>query len=451
MFGQHRRAGFIDVMAMSSSTGASPDLWTVKARLHVPWPTRPAVRFGLAVLLTGVGAGAGGAVLTLILHLVQHFAFGYTENTFLIGVERASGARRILVLVGAGVIAGAGWWALRRNVAPVPRVHDALADGGVRLPLLPVTLDALLQIIVVALGASLGREGAPRQLGAALGARIAEQAGLRADQRRLLLACGAGAGLAAVYNVPLGGALFTLEVLLLSITVRSLLCAVATSVIATVVAWTVLPNRPTYRVLPASLSASIVVWSLLAAPLLAFAGLGFLRLTTWAARHRPRGWRLPVSTLVVFSSLGLVAVAYPQLLGNGKGPAQLAFDGTLSWATIGALVILKPLATAACLRSGAVGGRLTPAVATGALLGAGTGKAWLLIWPGAHLGAFAIVAAAAFVSVTLSAPLTAIALIFEFTHAGFVLLLPTVLAVGVATATIRGVESRLKQREAQAA
>jgi H+/Cl- antiporter ClcA len=405
-----------------------------------------AVRFGLAVAFTGVGAGVGGAALTLLLHLVQHFAFGYTENTFLIGVERASDTRRILVMTGAGFVAGAGWWTLRRYAARVPRVHDALRDETVRMPLLPVALDAALQIVVVALGASLGREGAPRQMGAALGAWIAEHTGLHADQRRILLACGAGGGLAAVYNVPLGGALFTLEVLLVSLRFRAIVCAFATSVIATAVAWTVLPNRPTYTVLPASLSGTIVVWSVLAAPLLAVAGLGFMRLTTWAARHRPPGWRLPVSTVVVFSLLGVLSVAYPQLLGNGKGPAQIAFDGRLSWATLVALVLLKPLVTAACLRSGAVGGRLTPAVATGALLGAGMGKAWLLLWPGARVGHFAIVAAAAFVAVTLKAPVTALVLVFEFTHAGFALLLPMVLAVGIATVVARGLEPHPKDK-----
>lgn len=404
-------------------------------------------RFAVAVVLTGVGAGLGGAALTLLLHLVQHFAFGYTENTFLIGVERASGQRRVLVMIGAGLVAGGGWWALRRYLTPVPRVHAAIEDDTVRLPLLPVTLDAALQIVVVALGASLGREGAPRQFGAAVGARIAERAGLRPDQRRLLLACGAGAGLAAVYNVPVGGGLFTLEVLLASTRIRAVICAFATSVIATAVAWTVLPNRPTYNVLPASLSATIVVWALVAAPLLTVAGMGFVRLTTWAASHRPRGWRMPVAALVVFTLLGLLSVEYPQLLGNGKGPAQIAFDGRLSWATLIALVLLKPVVTAACLRSGAVGGRLTPAVATGGLLGAGTGKAWLLLWPGAPVGHFAVIGAAAFVAVTLSAPITAVVLVFEFTHAGFALLLPMVIAVGVATAITRRFEHRKRKAE----
>ena len=103
---------------------------------------------------------------------------------------------------------------------PIPRIPDALGSRKVRLPVIWVTLDAALQIIVVALGASLGREGAPRQFGAAVGAWLSERTGVSFQQRKLLLACGAGAGLAAVYNVPIGGALFTLEVLLSSIALR---------------------------------------------------------------------------------------------------------------------------------------------------------------------------------------------------------------------------------------
>jgi H+/Cl- antiporter ClcA len=343
----------------------------------------------------------------------------------------------------AGLVAGGGWYALRRYASPIPRIPDALGSRSVRLPFFSVTLDSALQIIVVALGASLGREGAPRQLGAAVGAWLSERSAVSLRQRKILLACGAGAGLAAVYNVPVGGALFTLEVLLVTISWDAVLSAAVASGIATVIAWTVLPNRPTYNVLPVSTTGTVLVWSLLAAPLLGAAGLGFVRLTRWAGQHRPTGWRLLLSTFVVFTAIGLLAIPYPQLLGNGKGPAQVAFDGTLPWSTLVALLLLKPLATTACLRSGATGGRLTPAVATGALFGALTGKAWLLLWPGSRIEEFAIVAAAGFLAVTMSAPLTAIALILEFTHIGAGLLVPILIAVIVSTVTARAAEKSL--------
>ncbi len=399
-------------------------------------PSKPASRFAIAAVLTGVAAGVGGAALTLILHLVQHFAFGYTEETFLIGVERASGSRRVLSMAVAGLVAGLGWYALRRGRPPVPRIPDAVKDGRVKLPIPQLTIDAVLQVVVVGLGASLGREGAPRQFGAAAGAWISERLGTTAQQRRTLLACGAGAGLAAVYNVPLGGALFTVEILLLTVSLETVTLALVTSAIATGVAWVVLPNRPTYEVIPASVSGTLVVWAILAGPVIGIAALGFNWLTEFAAAHRARGWRMPIATTVLFTAVGVMSIAYPALLGNGKGPAQLAFDGRLPFGTLAALLLLKPLATALCLGSGATGGRLTPAVATGALLGALTGKAWLLLWPGSRLEDFAIVSAAAFLAVTLKAPLTAIVLLLEFTHAGTGILVPMLLAVTAATLTV---------------
>jgi len=94
------------------------------------------------------------------------------------------------------------------------------------------------------MGASIGREAAPKLLGGASGSMLAGWGGLSAQQRQLLVACGGGAGLAAVYNVPLAGALFTAEILLGSITLPVMLSAIACSAIATATAWVYLPNRP---------------------------------------------------------------------------------------------------------------------------------------------------------------------------------------------------------------
>src|SRR6202035_6095518 len=87
------------------------------------------------------------------------------------------------------------------------------------------------------------------------------------EQRRLLVACGAGAGMAAVYNVPLGGALFALEVLLGTITLPLVLPALATSLIATAMAWIVVPIAPTYFLPTYGVSASLVVWAAIVGPL----------------------------------------------------------------------------------------------------------------------------------------------------------------------------------------
>jgi H+/Cl- antiporter ClcA len=390
----------------------------------------------LVVLGTGVGAGLVGIGLTLLLHAVQHAAFGYTEDTFLYGVTRATPARRVLVLALDGAVAGFGWWLLRRT-ARVYTVNEAISAQPQRLPVITTTVDSVLQVVVVALGASLGREGAPRQLAAALGGWLADRCRLDPDQRRIVIAAGAGAGLAAVYNVPLSGCLFAAEVLLGSLSLRVVVPAAVASAVAVAVSWLVLPDQPTYLVRPFPLTPGLLVWSVLIGPIVGVAGWAFSWLMRRARAHMPRSWRLPVATIVVFTALGALAIPYPELLGNGKGPTQLALTGSLGLAGALVLTLLKPLVTAACLRSGATGGLLTPSLATGALFGAAAGAAWSLLWPGTPLGAFALVGAAAMLAVTQRAPLCAMALVLEFTHTGLVLLAPMLVAVAAAVAVAR--------------
>jgi H+/Cl- antiporter ClcA len=398
----------------------------------------------IATVATGVAAGVSGAAITLLLHLVQHLAFGYTENTFLIGVERASPLRRILATSIGGALAGTGWWLHRRRIrAADVSVTHALRDVEPRLPVGHTTLDAVLQVLAVGVGGSLGREGAPRQVGAAVSAWLGERVGVTVAQRRVLLACGAGAGLAAVYNVPFGGAAFTLETLLASAALADVTPAVVTALIATVVAWPVLSNVPTYTVPHGHLHTPLLVWSVLLGPVAGVCGVLFVRLMNAARRHAVTGWRIPIAVTIVFGVLGAAAAAYPELLGNGKGQAQVALAGTIALSLSAALVVLKPLATAACLRAGAIGGLLTPALATGAALGACTGRLWTMLWPGATVAEYAVVAAAALLAVTQRAPVTGIVLTLEFVGGDLALVVPMVLAVSLGTATAWYLDRRM--------
>ena len=153
------------------------------------------IEFGRLVAVTvlvGIGAGVGGALVTLLLHLLQHLAFGYTEESFLTGVEHASSLRRVVMMTVGGLTVGVGWWVLRKYFTVVP-VTDGLRNPDPRVPFFTTIADALLQVIAVALGGSIGREGAPRQVGAVIGVWIAAYSGLTVQQQRRLLACGAGA------------------------------------------------------------------------------------------------------------------------------------------------------------------------------------------------------------------------------------------------------------------
>ncbi|OXI29944.1 chloride channel protein [Burkholderia sp. AU16741] len=415
----------------------------------------PFARMAVVTVLTGLGAGLGGMLLALLLHAIQHLAYGYSlahvigPESFLTGVTAAEPLRRLAVLVGCGIVAGGGWWALYRYGRPLVSIRRAVRAADPRMPFVSTTVHALLQIVTVALGSPLGREVAPREIGSLLAGRFAHAARLTPDDCRLMVACGAGAGLAAVYNVPLGGAIFVLEVLLGTFELRALIVAVVTSAIAAVVAWIGLGNEHQYTVPAFVLSTPLVAWSIVCGPLFGFAAYGFVRLTSRARANAPKDWRLPVFALLNFAVIGVLAMGFPQLLGNGKGPASLGFDGTLTIGFAATLLVLKVLIEAGSLRVGAEGGLLTPGLANGALLGVVLGGLWSAVWPGASLGGCALIGATAFLAASMQMPITAVVLMLEFTRANHDSLVPMLLAVAGSLVAYR-LAQKLAERRATA-
>ena len=195
-------------------------------------------RFWVMVVLTGIAAGLLGALMMLILFNVQYAAFGYHAGSLQQGVAQASAARRVASLLIAGAFGGVAWFLLRRYTQGEPsEIDEAVWNGDGQLSLRRCLGTSVISEVVIGMGASIGREAAPKLLGGASGSVLAGWGGLSAQQRRLLVACGGGAGLAAVYNVPLAGALFTAEILIGSISLPVVLPAVACSAIATATAW----------------------------------------------------------------------------------------------------------------------------------------------------------------------------------------------------------------------
>jgi H+/Cl- antiporter ClcA len=139
----------------------------------------------------------------------------------------------------------------------------------------------------------MGRESAPKQAGAVFANLFADIGKLSDEQRSLLVACGAGASMAAAYGVPLGGALFSLEVMRGKLALRFVLPALLASLIATGVSWIFLPNAPSYTIPSFPPTASGMVWAIVAAPFFAFASILYIRLVRWADRGKPRGWSQP--------------------------------------------------------------------------------------------------------------------------------------------------------------
>ena len=331
--------------------------------------SRRDVEFLCAVVIVGLLAGVAGLSTTLLLRFLEHLTYHYTFGSLLQGVTGSSPLRRALGPMVGGALAGLGWWILRSR-ADVPSLSAAIASPE-RIPLLPFGIDAALQVLVVGSGASLGREVAPRQFAAALGdLGIGWLKRLSPRDREILLGCAAGAGLGAVYAVPLGGALFALRIMLRTWQLRAVGAALITSSLAVSVASVLTHNQSILTWPNLHFSYRLIGYALVLGPLTFAVGRVFNR--TMAAAHRAalrRSWLLIPAIACAGLLTGVCSHWWPHLPGNGRSILSAALAGGMTLATAAAVLVLKPLLTAVFLRAGATGGMITPALATGAAAG----------------------------------------------------------------------------------
>jgi CIC family chloride channel protein len=408
-----------------------------------PYPTR----FWMMVVLSGLAAGICGGLLMRLLRVIEHRAYVSGGGDFLDQVIAVAPERRVAMLLGAGVIAGVAGYVLPRLLREkAVGLNSAVWFRSGRLPLLPTLLHAVESIVIVGMGVSLGREGALKDTAGAIASKLSDWFSLPDEQRRLLVACAAGAGMAAAYNIPLGGALFAVEVLLGSLAVAWVLPALAASMLATAASWLLLPNQPAYTVPAYVLHPADLLWVLLAAPLFGLAAVLWVRALAWAQTRKPQDWHALAAPLVVFPLVGVAAIWFPDLLGNGKGLVQRAFVDALDLKLLGSLLVLRLLATAGCLATGAPGGVFTPTMAFGALLGGGLGRIWAVLVPvsaaAPDVGAFAVIGSAAVLAAATQGPISSIVMMIELTHHVDAIMVPILLATVIAALTASRMERR---------
>lgn len=374
---------------------------------------RRELEFGCSVIVIGLLAGLAGMATTLLLHLVEHLTYAYSFGSLLDGVTGSSPARRAVGPMIGGALAGFGWWLLRRHYQ-VPALASAIADDR-SVARLPLTLDAVLQVLVVGSGASLGREGAPRQMAVVLGDTGTSRWSLTPHDRQILLACAAGAGLGAVYAVPVGGALFAIRIMLHTWHPRAVGAALITSSLAVAVAAPVTHVRAPLDWPEPELSYLLTAFALILAPLAVAVGTAFNRIMSMARPATPvTSWLIIPGVAGAGLLVGLASVWWPELPGNGKSILTVSLNSTLTLGSAAAILLLKPLLTAIFLRAGAVGGMLTPALATGAALGSIIALA-INTWTGqiVSIAAVSLTCAAGVLAVTQRAPIWAALLVWE--------------------------------------
>ena len=400
--------------------------------------------FWALVLLTGLGAGVGAITFMALLHEVQHLAFGYQTGEYSVAVSHRSDWRRIVVLAVGGLVTGILLFALRQFAGGTGGEPTGVVwTGSGDLKPLPSFASGAISEISVGMGASIGREAAPQHAGAAIGAWLARSVRLTSEQRRVLIACGAGAGVGAVYNVPFAGGLFAAEVYLGSICLSTVVPALVASLVATAVSWLSLPAQPLYKIpVLASPSPSLLLWALLAGPAVGLAAGVYIRAIGFSSDHRPKGRLLLLLPMLAMTAVGFIAIGYPFVLGNGRDLAQLAMTGRDGMVGLAVLSLLKPVATSLTLGGGVTGGLFTPTFSFGAVLGAFLGRCWMYVWPGPDPVSYAVVGAAAMLSAGMQAPLAGIAFTIELTGNSNKVMLAMLLAVAGAVLTCRLFEQR---------
>lgn len=385
------------------------------------------LRMSLAVFATGIASGLVGIFCHYLLEFFQVLAFGKDKGDLLLLFQSVSAFRRFLVLLVVGVLASLFWYFLQRRVTLLS-ISKAKKLVGKRSPnFLGQSLHALVQVAIVAAGASIGKEGAPRELGALFGGSFSKGLRLDISDRQLLMACGAGAGLASVYQVPFASALFVIETLGVGWKLKNIVIILVTTYLSAYCARPIVGGQAIYLVDKVPLHSSGFMLAIILAVFVTPLAMVFAYVTKKASSSRITDkailWTLPLAFLI----LGGLSAYFPIFMGNGQVLAQWLFAGNSS-AYLPVILIIKCLLVCLLLRSGAYGGTLTPSFA----LGVGAGYLITVL-----LGIFdfslspdlgMLLGATIFLGTTLDAPLTGIALVVGFTGTGGVIILPLVLA-----------------------
>ena len=399
----------------------------MKARLQsLPY----GLRLLLATLSLGIGTGLVGIACHYLLEGVQGLAFGQDKGDLLQQFNHAGGFRRFLVLGVTGVLAAGFWYILQRRykILSIRRQIDLAGDSEPAF--LAHLLHAGMQVAIVGAGASVGKEGAPREVGALLAGRLGKAFSLAIKERKVLIACGAGAGLAAVYQVPFASSLFVFETLGLAFSWQNFLLVLTSTYLATWVAQSIVGQEAVYHLSAVSWSVSGFLQAIVIAVLVTPLALVFSSLTKQASRKRWKDrnilWALPLAFLV----LGCLAVFFPIFMGNGQVLAQ-AMLSSQQIPYLPLVLAVKGLLVYHLLRNGAYGGTLTPSFALG--IGSGYLVSLLLTVLGIHVDPALgmLLGATVFLGTTIEAPLTAIALTLGFTGQTWSLTIPLVLAASL--------------------
>ena len=422
----------------------------------------------LLAVIIGVIGGLVNMFFLNFVSLIQWLIFQNTGDSAFLAQE-AKPFLRVLAPILGGILAGL-ILLLHSHLSGKKKptnVLEVVALGDGRIGMRSTLISAWSSLISIGSGASIGREGAITQLTAAFASKWGQAHEWQPYRLRLMVACGAAAGLAAAYNAPIAGALFAALVLVGNFSMNLFAPLVMSSVVATMVSrfwfgidpWYVLPESMNFG---HATSFTSMLWFLILGVISGVSGAFFLKsiqkMETISAKSPWPLWsKLGLAGLVV----GIVALIFPGVWGNGYGITneilqansdEKDFSGLLNGSILSdlniwkipilllaGLLIAKFITTVVAVGAGTVGGVFTPTLFLGAGLGAAFGQSlnYSTIAEGIPIAAFALVGMGSVLAATTRSPLFAIILIFEISLK-YELMPPLMIGCVVATLVSRG-------------
>jgi chloride channel protein, CIC family len=328
---------------------------------------------------------------------------------------------------------------------------EAIAIGSGHIPLRASLVKSGAALFSIGSGGSIGREGPMVQLAAVLASVLARWRKFSPPQQRLLVACGASAGIASAYNAPIAGSFFVAEIILGSIAMESLGPLAISAVVATLTVRVLPAAHVLYKVPPFQLNSPLEMVPYIALGFLAGVLAPVFLITLKQSEQFFVSLKLPLVLRLALGGLvvGAIAINVPEVCGNGYSVIVEILNGRLLWTTIMGIFACKWLATMASFGSGAPGGVFTPSLFMGAGSGLLFGTLLHRVWPaGAHdPGAFALVGMGAFLSAATHAPVMAVIMLFEITLS-YDIILPLMLCSVIAYYTSKSLEGASLYSEA---
>jgi CIC family chloride channel protein len=383
---------------------------------------------GLLSLLVGAAAGLVGAAFRLSLEQADRL-----RNALITWAHDEGAAGLLLVSAACAAATAVAAWLVRRFSphaagSGIPHVEAVLNQELPPAPLWLVPVKFVGGVLAIGAGLALGREGPSVQMGATVAHLVGKLFRRGWPDCRVLLAAGAGAGLATAFNAPIAGAVFVLEELVRRFETRIAIAALGASATAMAVARLLIGERPEFALDPLAYTGSHV--SALFLVLGAVAGLAAVAynrtlLAAVAAAGRLERWPVEVRAGLVGAAAGVLAWFAPRQVGGGEPLTQQTLSGQVSVSVLPLVLLLRFGLGAVSYAARTPGGLFAPMLVLGTQLGLLFGVACRFVFPELDTPpvAFAVVGMAAFFTGVVRAPVTGIALIIEMT-AGFTLLLP---------------------------